>query len=421
MDLNTVLTDLGETGARTALESGWEASVAGCPVGPFDFLKSEIILGNRAWCGMPKEWDPLLKKTVRAIERCPALRFLAWHTYRLVFDTAESRQFDAWPGLDHALNGSGGVFYLLLAMAGLIRLRETHRQRGIPESVTRATGSDIRTGANRYGRLSGGRPGVEPRLMSWYRLVVSGDLYRLGRMQYHFRPFRGPLRAYRHRQGGRVLALSEPGIAYDTEGFVAWPGDVNSRTSVFTDSGDHIVGSPICPTGRALPDPVSLDAHSWDCVLEPGVRILGMHIPEGEAMTPDRCKDSMAQALRFFPRYYPDLPFAGFECTSWILNTQLSDMLGANSNLVKYQEELYLFPRPSNGKDGLYFVFDRHEVPLDSAPRNTALRRAYLDHLKAGNRLRNGGMFFLKADFPKFGKKHYRSQWEAALALTLNA
>ena len=44
---------------------------------------------------------------------------------------------------------------------------------------------------------------------------------------------------------------------------------------------------------------------------------------------------------------------------------------------VKYQEELYLFPRPSNGKDGLYFVFDKHEIDPDSAPRDTALRRAF--------------------------------------------
>jgi hypothetical protein len=152
-------------------------------------------------------------------------------------------------------------------------------------------------------------------------------------------------------------------------------------------------------------------------MLQSGDTVLGMHIPEGEAMSLDRCRDSMNQALNFFPQYYPEHPFVGFECTSWILNTQLADMLGENSNLVKYQEELYLFPQPSNGKAGLYFVFDSHEVDPDSAPRDTTLRRAFLDHLKVGKRLRSGGMFFLKEDFPQFGRKHYRGQFAAAKAL----
>lgn len=415
MELNSVLSELGETSGRDALGPGWDLSVATCPDASLDFLTPEVFLDNRAWTGLPKALDPFLEKTAEAIQKRPSLRNLAWHTYRLVYQTVENRPFDAWPELDQALNGSGGVFYLLLGMAGLGRLREIHRVRGIPESVTRATAADIRIGFIRYGRITGGRPGIERRLLNWYRLVGSGDLHRLGRLQYHFRPFRGSLRAYRHRLEGRVLALSEPGIAYDAEGFVS--DGVAAWTSVLMDVGDRITGFPICPTGKVLPGSVTLRTDSWDCMLQLGDTVLGMHIPEGEAMSLDRCQDSMDQALDFFPRYYPEHPFVGFECLSWILNTQLADMLNENSNLVKYQEELYLFPRPSNGKDGLYFVFDSHEVDPDSAPRDTTLRRAFLDYLKMGKRLRSGGMFFLKEDFPQFGRKHYRGQFAAAKAL----
>ena len=416
MDLTSVLNELGEASGRDALEPGWDISVASCP-DSLDFLTPEVFLENRAWTGLPKALEPLLEKTAETIQKRSSLRNLAWHTYRLAYQSAENRSFYAWPELDHTLNGSGGIFYLLLGMAGLGRLRETHRARGIPEVVTRATGADIRNGLTRYGRITGGRPGIERRLLTWYRLVGSGDLHLLGRMQYHFRPFQGQLRAYRHHLEGRVLALSEPGIAYDTEGFVAWSDGVASWTSVLADVGDRVTGFPVCPTGKVLPRPVTLRTDSWDCMLQLGDTVLGMHISEGEAMSLDCCRNSMAEALDFFPRYYPEHFFVGFECISWILNTQLADMLGENSNLVKYQEELYLFPRPSNGKDGLYFVFDFHEVDPDSAPRDTTLRRAFLDHLKAGKRLRSGGMFFLREDFSEFGRKHYRGQFGAATAL----
>ena len=417
MEIDAVLDDLGEP-AGDALGPGWNISVATCPDASLDFLTPEVFLEIRAWSDLPRALDPLLEKTARAILKRPSLRHLAWHTYRLAYQTTESQSFTTWPGLDHALSGSGGIFYLLLAMAGVSRLRETHRARGIPEVVTHATGTDIAIGFARYGHITGGQPGIEKRLLNWYGLVSSGDLHRLGRLQYHFRPFRGRLRAYRHRQEGHVLALSEPDVAYDEEGYVTRSGPDASWTSTLTDTDGRVTGFPICPTGKALSEPVTLQADAWDCVLQSDDRILGMHIPEGEAMTLDRCRESMAEALTFFPRHYPDHPFVGFECASWILNTQLADMLGENSNLVKYQEELYLFPRPSNGKDGLYFVFDHDEVDPESAPRDTTLRRAYLDRLKAGGRLRGGGMFYLKEDFTQFGTQHYRSQFAAARALT---
>ena len=48
-----------------------------------------------------------------------------------------------------------------------------------------------------------------------------------------------------------------------------------------------------------------LETDAWDCVLRPDDTTLGMHIPEGEPMTLERCRDSMDEALDFYPRYSP--------------------------------------------------------------------------------------------------------------------
>ena len=416
MNIAALLDDLGEP-VGDEFSAGWDQSIATYPEASLDFLTPEVFLETRAWSDLPQAFDPLLEKTAKAVLSRRSLRYLAWHTYRLAHKETEGREFSAWPELDHALSGSGGIFYLLLVMAGIPLLRETHRGRGIPEAVTHATGADFCLRSARYERLTGGQPGMEQRLLNWYGLVGSGDLYRLGRLEYHFQPFKGALRAYRHRQGGPVLALSEADVHYDEEGYVAASTADASWTSTLTDAAGQITGFPICPSGKTIAEPVALQADAWGRVLQPGDRILGMHIPEGEAMTLERCRESMAEALVFFPRYHPEHPFVGFECMSWILNTQLADMLGSYSNLVKYQEELYLFPLPSSGTDGLYFVFDSAEVDPDNAPRDTTLRRAYLDHLRAGKRLRGGGMFFTKEDFTRFGTQHYRSQFAAAMAL----
>ena len=110
MDLTSVLNELGETSGRDALEPGWDISVSSCP-DSLDFLTPEVFLENRAWTGLPKALEPLLEKTAETIQKRSSLRNLAWHTYRLAYQSAENRSFDAWPELDNALNGSGGVFY----------------------------------------------------------------------------------------------------------------------------------------------------------------------------------------------------------------------------------------------------------------------------------------------------------------------
>lgn len=139
--------------------------------------------------------------------------------------------------------------------------------------------------------------------------------------------------------------------------------------------------------------------------------LLDTHIPAGGGMTPELVRESMQQALEFFPRYFPDRPFVGFGCASWILNPDLEEMLGGDSNMVRWQRELYLFPWPSGPRDGLAAAYDEHEPEdLATAPRDSRLRRAMLERLESGGRLRSGGMFLLTEEFPRYGSRPYRQQ-----------
>lgn len=88
-----------------------------------------------------------------------------------------------------------------------------------------------------------------------------------------------------------------------------------------------------------------------------------------------------------------------------------TDLYRPTSNMVLWQRELYLFPWSSNGKAGLFSIFGEDEIDPASAPRDTSLRRAVLDHLAAGRPLRNGAMFMLREDFQHFGTQHYRRHW----------
>ena len=81
--------------------------------------------------------------------------------------------------------------------------------------------------------------------------------------------------------------------------------------------------------------------------------------------------------------------------------------------MVHWQKELYLYPIPSGDRSGLRFIFGKDDIDISTAPRDTSLRRALLDHLQLGGRLISGGMFFLCENVDKFGSQIYRRQWIA--------
>ena len=414
MQLNEVLSRLREPDAREALRPHWDESEATFPDHLPSFLTPAEFKRSREWGGFGPEVEPILERTARRIASDPVLLHLAWHGYRLTYEHSDYRALRNWPHLEHALGDDRSVFYLLLSLAAVPRIRAAHQARGIPERVTGDTCLDVRIIADRYHHISGGQLGIESARLNWFRLIASGDLHRLGCMQYVVRPFRGQMRVYQEHKTHRTLALSEAGIHFDGEGQVAADPDAkNTWTSRLTEETASVTGSPVSPYGMALPDEITLPRNDWSCVLSAGDPVLEMHIPKGDSMTLEACRSSMQQALDFFPAYYPDLSFVAFACYSWILNTQLEEMLPPTSNLLRFQHQVYLFPRPSSGKDGLYFIFCTGDVDIKTAPRDTTLKRAILDHLAAGKRLRNGGMFMLTDDFRHFGTQQYRSQSQA--------
>ena len=414
MRLEDALRDLEIGDALDLFAPHWEESAASMPPSGPSFLEPDEFTASREFLDLPEEADELLLTAARCVRETPALLHLAWHCYRLLFEhhSYPGGRIAQWPSLDKHLPGMSGAFYLLIALGVVPLTRSVHRARGIPESIARHSLMDFHEQTDLYRHKHGGAWGVLLKILYWLRNHTTGVLFGLGRLEYMVKPFRGRLQAFRHRETGEVLALAEDGVWFDDQGHAA-TGNAASEgwTSRLAVDDETVTGSPVSPFGVAVRQEVVLPRAAWRRVLAPGDPVLEVHIAAGGGMTPERCKESMRQALDFFPRYFPERPFVGFTCTSWILNPDLAEFYRPSSNMVLWQRELYLFPWSSHGKAGLFSLFGEDEIDLATAPRDTSLRRAVLDHLAAGRPLRNGGMFLLKEDFQHFGSQHYRQHW----------
>jgi len=417
MKLEDALAAIGEPETIDAVMGNWEASLMTQPADRPSFLCPSEFKVSRHWAGLDAEIDPVLEAGADRIVDNQALLDLAWYCHNCLFEYDNIKQFTDWPTLEPALGELAGVFYLLVALGLAPRLRALHESMGVPEQVTRDCCRQISAVDERYQTGHGGRRGIDKRVLYWLRHYVNGILFRTGRFEYMIKPFWCGVVGYRNRQTGEVVALAEDGARFDGEGQAARSGDESAEVWTATPVEDDaaFTGYPISPEGMAIRSQVSLPRSAWERVLGREHNVLQMHIPGGGSMTPERCGESLREAIRFFSHYFPDEPFVGIACTSWIFNTQLQDFLPRTANLPTFQRELYLFPVPSSGLDGVYFIYGREDITdWTTAPRGTTLHRAISDHLAAGGRLRNGGMFILTEDLQHFGSEHYRSGWPPA-------
>ena len=130
----------------------------------------------------------------------------------------------------------------------------------------------------------------------------------------------------------------------------------------------------------------------------------------GSPLAHDECGESLRRSLDFFPKHFPDRPFVGYTCHSWLLDAQFENLLPPTSNLVRFQKEVYLFPVQGGNASTLKAVFGRELPDLSETPRDTTMQRAFAGHLESGGHFRDGGCFLLPSEVQHWGRQSYRTQ-----------
>jgi hypothetical protein len=439
MNLNDVLCKLELTEFCEALFPGWEEAQAARPEQLF-FLTPEFLADVGDWCSLPEEAMQAAVAAAGRIAASPELSALAWYLhYSLYRDPAFQRELiPAWPPLavlQPLLESDAGMLYLLVLVSGLPHLQTYHTAHEVPEQVSRDTLSDV----NRYATLCLEQTGAwglwGPDRINWLFNHFKGDLYRLGRLQFQFAPFGGKIIVFRSQVTGKVMALSQDGVRFVADGRLwsesreqadsglspAARGRVSASAargregvpSVWTSrlaiADAAITGNVITVLGHAKPEPVRLPSTEWQPALAPGDVVLSLHIPGGGRMDHEACGESMRSAAGFFPQHFPKRPFAAYCCSSWLLDTQLTAFVPPESNIARFQREMYLYPVFTSDDAILRPVYG--EVPsFYPAPKNTSLQRAVSEFLEAGGQLKSnaGGSFILREDLDWGGEVYRR-------------
>ena len=271
-------------------------------------------------------------------ERDPRVwQFLEYCTHVVVSRMGAVTSEVPFPELSPAVGDLRRYFYVYVFLAALPHVRAFHRERGIPDDISRLTLADLgRVLADH--RFWYGTGGIDTELASWLTGHFRGALYQLGRLQFQ----RATLG---NRTGKAIIAAGQP--------------------------------------------------------YGPGDPVLAVHVPATYGpMTPAACDRSFAMARDFFPRYFPEEEYHLAQCHSWLLDDQLAEYLPAQSNIIRFQRRFRPAYVPKDDDAGiLRFVFGKVGTDLGDLPRRTTLQRAISDHLQAGRHWHGGaGWCLLDSD-----------------------
>jgi hypothetical protein len=290
------------------------------------------------------------------------------------------------------LKERSGLFAVLVVASLLPWTIRFYRSKGIQESILADTMSDLLIWMNRY-HAEHGVWGLDN--LTWLLHHLGGRLFRLGRLQFVHKMSDHDIIVMRRRESGRTLLFSEGGVQYRSDGLVnGTNGNYEEErcwTSGFHQDDGGFNGYPMIPTGLASQRLIRLSAADWQVAFRRGDPVLDMHIPEGEPLLPEACEESMRRAITFFCSYFPEKPIKAFVCVSWLLDSQLADIVPATSNITAFQRKLHLFPVLSDERETYIRVFGTDTLDPATARSDTGLRRAIIAFAARGQRLRGGG------------------------------
>ena len=178
------------------------------------------------------------------------------------------------------------------------------------------------------------------------------------------------------------MTLHECGIALGSNHF---EDETNSWEATMSETDTSYIGHPIDDiTGYVKKETIELSKAEWTPAIRKGDTVVGVHIPPNGSLKDEDVEATIEETKAFIARYFPDVDYKAFCCGSWLMDSQLFEMVGEESNIAKFGKRFKKITRKSNGNGVFYFVFLKRNgdtsYRIEDLPDNTRLERALKAH-----------------------------------------
>ena len=256
------------------------------------------------------------------------------------------------------------------------------KKMGLDDDTIRTSLRLPENGVWEYQKRSGGNSGYN--LLEWFQLAIEGKLFFINRLEMElFSKFSARAVVFRNKNGEtKALAdgmtLHKCGIALGSAHFEDEEGSFEAN---ITETDEAYIGHPIDDvTGCVNKETIELSKSEWTPVLKKGDTVVGVHIPPNGSLKDEDVEATIEETRAFIARYFPDVDYKAFCCGSWLMDSQLFDMVGHDSNIAKFGKRFKKITLKSKGDGIFYFVFLKKSgdknFNIEDLPENTRLERA---------------------------------------------
>lgn len=244
-------------------------------------------------------------------------------------------------------------------------------------------------GVGFYQRTHDGEPGFS--LLGWAQHYLNAKMFMIERLEVEFDcKFWGKATVYENAAGEQIalandIVLHRSGFALGSKHFEDEEG---SFEAFIEETEDSFVGYPYKENGYVATEKIALSKKEWKAVITNGDPVIGIHIPNRSKgpLTPEAVDKTLAAIREFAAVSFPDYPYKAFTCHSWLMDPQLNDLVGAESNIGKFTNRYRKMTGKSQGEAVFNFIFNmpNMDFKMEDLPENTRLEKSLKEHYLSG-------------------------------------
>ena len=285
---------------------------------------------------------------------------------------------------------------LLIYAATLPNTIKTYRERGFSDDEIR--GIFRNSGSGRVARAEArcGMQGLDLKGYRWLLNYVKGTIYGAGIFGVTPHTYDGHAVVLKNKKTGEYAVLldgayDKSGMAFGSTGY----DDIENTVSLdFEETEEAYLGYPT-KNSRASFERVEYKKSDWEIFLKKGDGVAGIHIPTGSVLTPENIEHSFKLVLERTRYAFPELNVKCIDCSSWLLDPTLSEILSESSKIVGFQKYFSIYPIRSNEKSIFGHVFPSSYESYEALPDNTSLQKKLKEMYINGKYIYDFGGFVL--------------------------
>ena len=227
-------------------------------------------------------------------------------------------------------------------------------------------------------KIRSGFVGLDKTYFMWLHHFAFAEIFRVHGIQFEFSKINKNCAYLKNKQTGQIQPIMYAGQVHASGKMLVGAGgyedEEGSFVAEFTETEDSYIGHGVYDH-IVNKQKTTYPKAQWQMLAKAGDKALSMHLPRGADIREENVRKACAAAREIINRCNPDYVSAPIYCSSWLLDPGNEEILGPDSNVVRFGKLFVRIPSKSTGRAANGFVYPGKKLPDEELPEDTRLQR----------------------------------------------